>query len=130
MKFSEYVYKRPNIEEVSNKVIEIANAISQSNSLDEAISLIKKAEEITNHFQTMATLCSIRNSINTEDEFYKAEQEFFDENTPTYQNATTKYASALVNSPLRANLEEVYGTQWFKILELNLKSFDEKLRKN
>lgn len=51
----------------------------------------------------------------------------FDENTPTYQNAVTKYAASLVNSPLRKELEGVYGSQWFKILELNLKSFDEKI---
>lgn len=127
MKFSEYVYERPNIDEVSNEVIAIADEIAIAKSKDEAVALIQKAEKITNHFQTMSTICSIRNSINTEDEFYKKEQEFFDENTPTYQNAVTKYAASLVNSPLRKELEGVYGSQWFKILELNLKSFDEKI---
>lgn len=76
MKFSEYVYERPNIDEVSNEVIAIADEIAIAKSKDEAVSLIQKAEKITNHFQTMSTICSIRNSINTEDEFYKKEQEF------------------------------------------------------
>ena len=75
MKFSEYVYERPNIDEVSNEVIAIADEIAIAKSKDEAVALIQKAEKITNHFQTMSTICSIRNSINTEDEFYKKRKE-------------------------------------------------------
>ena len=74
MKFSEYVYERPNIDEVSNEVIAIADEIAIAKSKDEAVALIQKAEKITNHFQTMSTICSIRNSINTEDEFYKKDR--------------------------------------------------------
>lgn len=61
MKFSEYVYERPNIDEVSNEVIAIADEIAIAKSKDEAVALIQKAEKITNHFQTMSTICSIRN---------------------------------------------------------------------
>ena len=53
MKFSEYVYERPNIDEVSNEVIAIADEIAIAKSKDEAVALIQKAEKITNHFQTM-----------------------------------------------------------------------------
>ena len=59
MKFSEYVYERPNIDEVSNEVIAIADEIAIAKSKDEAVALIQKAEKITNHFQTMSTICSI-----------------------------------------------------------------------
>lgn len=52
MKFSEYVYERPNIDEVSNEVIAIADEIAIAKSKDEAVALIQKAEKITNHFQT------------------------------------------------------------------------------
>jgi len=105
MKFSEYVYERPNIDEVSNEVIAIADEIAIAKSKDEAVALIQKAEKITNHFQTMSTICSIRNSINTEDEFYKKEQEFFDENTPTYQNAVLSMRLRLLIHHYARNLK-------------------------
>lgn len=127
MKFNEYKYERPNLDEIINKIENIAMLINKASSEEEIIPLINKAQTISDHFQTLGTICAIRNSINTQDEFYKSEQEFFDENAPKFQNAQTKYASSLVNSKFRSALEEKYGSQWFKILELNLKSFDEKI---
>lgn len=127
MKFSEYVYERPDINKAAKMIEEMAEKISASKTVDEAVEVIKEVEKASSHFQTMSTLCSIRNSINTEDEFYKKEQDFFDENMPIYQAATTKYYAALVNTPLRKDLEKIYGEQWFKVLELGLKSFDEKI---
>lgn len=127
MKFSEYKYVRPDLDNVVNEINLNTLNITKASNVNEVIDLIKKQEIIINHFQTMSTICAIRNSINTCDEFYKAEQEFFDENSPVFQSATTKYSSALVNSKYRSELEKIYGTQWFKILELNLKSFDDKI---
>ena len=125
MKFKDYKYQRPDIELVVKQAEELTAKIEGETNLELVLEYIKEAQKISDTFQTMATLCSIRNSIDTTDEFYEAETAFFDENTPRVQAASTKYAKALVNSPIRKELEAVYGTQWFALLELNLKSFDE-----
>ena len=127
MKFNDFKYERPNIDLIISQLEEIVSKLANETNVEVAKELVTKAQKISDDFQTMATLCSIRNTINTVDEFYEAETAFFDENTPKYQAASTKYAHALVNSPIRKELEEIYGTQWFKLLELNLKSFDEKI---
>ncbi len=127
MKFNEYKCERPNLNEIINKIENIALSINNAKHLEEVISLIKEAQMISDHFQTLGTICAIRNSINTQDEFYIKEQEFFDENAPKFQNALNKYAKSLINSKYRNELEDKYGKQWFNILELNLKSFDEKI---
>ena len=125
MKFNDYKYERPNIDNIVKDAETLTKKIDGETNLEVVLECIKEAQKINDTFQTMATLCSIRNSINTADEFYETETAFFDENSPRVQAAYTKYAKALVESPIRKQLEEVYGAQWFALLELNLKSFDE-----
>ena len=57
-------------------------------------------------FETMAQLVYIRHSIDTNDTFYKAENEFLDESSPIIQEYITDYYRALVNSKFRAELEQ------------------------
>ena len=107
--YNDFKYERPNIDLIISQLEEIVSKLANETNVEVAKELVTKAQKISDDFQTMATLCSIRNTINTVDEFYEAETAFFDENTPKYQAASTKYAHALVNSPIRKELEEIYG---------------------
>ena len=127
MKFNEYKYERPDVHKVAEELVEQAKLLENAKSLEEAAAAVRKANEIGDHFGTMETLCSIRNSINTVDEFYEKETEYFDENHPIFANATTKFSKALVNSKYRKELEKIFTKQYFVQNELNLKSFDEKI---
>jgi M3 family oligoendopeptidase len=75
----------------------------------------------------MATLVSIRHSIDTEDEFYAKETDFIDENSPLYQNLVSKYYKSLINSKFRNDLEANWGKQLFNLAELQIKSFSEEI---
>ena len=95
MKFNDFKYERPDIDLIISQTEEIAAKLASETNVEVAKELIEKCQKIGDNFQTMATLCSIRNSINTVDEFYEAETAFFDENSPKVQAASTKYAYAL-----------------------------------
>lgn len=127
MKFNDMKYERPDVQEAASKLVEQAEVLKNSKTLIEAKEAIVKATEIGDHFGTMATLCSIRNSINTVDEFYEKEMEFFDENMPVYENASSKFSKALVESKFRKELENIFSKQYFIQNELRMKSFDEKI---
>lgn len=127
MKFNDYKYERPDVQKVSREIEEQVKLLENAKSLEEAVAAVRKANEIGDHFGTMETICSIRNSINTVDEFYEKETEYFDENHPIFASATTKFSKALVNSIYRKDLEKIFTKQYFVQNELNLKSFDEKI---
>ncbi len=75
----------------------------------------------------MSNLAYIRHSINTQDEFYSKEKDFFDENMPLYEKIVTEFYKSLVNSKFRAELEKAWGKQIFTLAELHLKTFSEKI---
>ena len=62
--------------------------------------------------------------MNTEDEFYDKEKDYFDENTPVMENLVTDFYRAFVSSRFRKELEERLGALLFINAELDLKAFD------
>lgn len=124
MKFSEMNYKRPDIEYYSQKINNIIETINNANSAEEQLNAHKEFTSLFNSLSTMQTLAHIRNTMNTEDEFYNEENDFFDENSPLFEKMSTDFYRALVESKFRSELEKKLGKLLFINAELQLKSFD------
>jgi M3 family oligoendopeptidase len=123
MKFSEMRYERPSIEAVETSLRELISKFSGANSADEQKTIIDQINNIRFHVLMMNNLCHIRNTINTQDEFYKQEKRFFDQNMPVLEGVEADYYRALIASPFRAELELEFGRQLFRIAEMAVKTF-------
>ena len=91
MKFSEIEYIQIDFEEIKSKTEKLIEELKDSKDKDEALSIIKKLNEINVEFDTYYSIASIRNSIDTSDELYAKAQEYFDEVSPKYQELITNY---------------------------------------
>lgn len=127
MKFKDYKYIRPDLDELSKEFDDLLIKFSSAETYDEQNEVMKEINRIRSNVETMTTLVFIRHSINTEDEFYAKEQDFIDENMPKYQNMVTKFYKSLVDSKFRSQLEDTWGEQIFRLAELQLKSFSEEI---
>lgn len=123
MKFSEYRYERPDVKAFEQKFKEQLNAFTSASSYEEQDEAMTRINKLRSEMDTLSQLVYIRHSIDTNDEFYKAEQDFFDENGPVIQEYITDYYRALVDSKFRAQLEDKWGRQLFQLAELSLKTF-------
>ncbi|GIO59443.1 M3 family oligoendopeptidase [Paenibacillus cineris] len=123
MKFSEYEYKRPDVKEIEQRFKQLIQQFEQAASFEEQDKAMSDINKLRSEFESMAEIAVIRHSIDTNDEFYKAEQEYIDEASPVYQEYITDYYKALVGSKFRGELEAKWGTQLFKLAELALKAF-------
>ncbi|WP_096154924.1 MULTISPECIES: M3 family oligoendopeptidase [Bacillus] len=124
MKFEQFTYVRPNIEEIKVKFNEQLTAFSNATSSTEQESVMKEINTIRNDVSTMFNLVSIRHSIDTNDEFYKQEQDYLDVLEPLVKELETKFYKELVQSNYRQELESKFGTQLFALAECELKTFD------
>ncbi|WP_121609446.1 M3 family oligoendopeptidase [Mesobacillus foraminis] len=123
MKFEEYEYKRPQLDELTEKfelALEKFRGSSSANSQDEAM---KEINELRNEVDTMMNICYIRHSIDTNNEFYKAEQDYLDELEPNVEGLVARYYEDLVSSPFKEELEKKWGRQLFALAEAQLKTF-------
>ncbi|MGF9965046.1 M3 family oligoendopeptidase [Bacillus rhizoplanae] len=125
MSFESYEYKRPNMDEVKERFTEALQQFKSVKTVEEQKKVIAHINAIRNDFSTMYNVCYIRHSIDTTDEFYKEEQDFFDEYSPIVKGYVTKYYEALTQSPFRKQLEEYYGTQLFALAEAEMKTYSD-----
>ena len=121
MKFKDIEYKRPELEQLKKEYEERLVELEKAADKDEYLKAFKKLNELRGHIYTMKTLCYIRHSINTADEFYDRENAYWDQTMPQLQEFEAKMAKILLESPFR-NKVDIPETL-YKLLEYTLKSF-------
>jgi len=123
MKFSECEYKRPDMKEFKSQFNELLEKFDSADSFELQDSAMEAINKLRGEFESMGSIASIRHTINTLDQKYEEEQNFFDENIPAYEGLVVKYYASLINSEHRKELEEKWGKQLFNIAELTIKTF-------
>jgi M3 family oligoendopeptidase len=121
--FNDYAYERPDIQRFKADFEVALEVFKTSEKESEQLSAFEKINVLRQEFDSMYNLCHIRHSINSKDEFYEAENTFFDENAPQAQALVTEYYRALLVSPMRPALEKKWGKTLFTIAEFSLKTF-------
>ena len=122
MKFSEMPYRRVE-KAVLDQISRLTERLTCASSAEEAEKIFMESEAISTEVQTMMSLCYIRSTIDTTDEFYAAEQEYNDELTPLLTEKSQEFSKALCASPFRRELEKKWGTLLFTNAELSMKGF-------
>ena len=123
MKFSEFKYERPDLDKVKKSLEEKLELINTGKDLKTEIKAAYDIFNINDDIGTQGVLVSIRNSIDTTDEFYEKEQEFFDENGPVLREYEQMFIEKLLDSPNREGLEKEFGKLMFLRGELARKTF-------
>jgi len=123
MKFTEFEYVRPDFEANKSAFLALIGELEAAGSADGQLEVVAKINELRNHLQTYWQTASVRHSIDTRDEFYDGENNFWDEHGPLFQELNSKFYATLLNSEFKAQLEEKLGKQFFDMAELSLKAF-------
>ena len=126
-KFSELPYTRPVIAAAVEEYKRYSEAFKAAKTFEEAKKVFLDAEKLDTHLSTIASLCSIRNTMNTTDEFYEAEMAYLNENLPNLIPAEKAMKEDIVNGPFRADFEKEYGAHFIAVLENDLKTQDERI---
>ena len=124
MKFSEFKYPRPDIESLQKKINDLTALIGESNSFETELKAVKSMFALEDDYDSMQTLVTIRNSVDTTDKFYEDEQDFFDENNPKLQEFFQNFNKKIIISKHRSLLEKEFGNLMFVMIEQELKTFN------
>ncbi|WP_338658628.1 M3 family oligoendopeptidase [Paraclostridium sordellii] len=127
MKFSEFKYERPDYSRIKIQFEDLVKAMKNSKSYEELKKNIDEINKLRNHIESMATLVSIRYSINTADEFYEKEKEYWDENGPHYEELNSLFYREIVNSKFKEELTRDLGKQFMSIADYSLQAFSKEI---
>ena len=123
MKFSEFNYSRPVMDEYKRQFDDLLEVFETVDSFESQSECFEKINHLRKEFSSMYNICHIRHTIDTRDQFYEKENEFFDTNNPTFDSLIHRFYKALLRSTYRKELEKKWGSQLFTIAELSLKTF-------
>lgn len=123
MKFSEMPYERPDLDKVKRELGDLTGRLKAAKSYEEARAVFLEKEAAERHVDTLVTLASIRNSIDTRDEFYDGEMNFWNAAGPELEEYTKAWTAAMLASPFRKDFAAEYGDLMFVNAEIELKTF-------
>ena len=127
MKFTEMPYKRVDFDEVKKEFAELEKKLEGASSGEEQMAVHQEYYRLTGSVMTQMTLAEIRHDIDTTDEFYSAEQDYYDQNSPVFRSLCVSYQKKLYASQFRAYLEEKIGKVAFRNIELGMKSVSDEI---
>ena len=123
LKFKDMPYERPDIDAVIEQLAGLTARLKAAGSYEEAKAVFLEKETLERHVDTLSNLCYIRHSIDTRDEFYSAEQDWWDESMPLLREPEQTWTFAMLESPFRPQFEAEYGNLMFLNAEIEARSF-------
>lgn len=121
-KFSEFKYTRPDCAALTAQYVEMKKQAENAKSADELCELLKKSDELDAEFYSDYSIASIRNSIDTRDEFYNDEVEYLMENSPATSEAQSDFMRAVLASPYCAEVEKRFPKVMFTNARMAVKT--------
>lgn len=125
--FSEMEYSRPDMEALKETIEKCTEKVKAAKSAAEVKDAYFTVQEKDEAASTMYSLASVRNTIDTNDEFYDSEIAWLREAFANLIPQTNAWAKALTESVFRKELEDELGSQLFKQLDAELMTSDEKI---
>lgn len=121
--FKDYHYERPNFDHFIEEANKLILLIGEDESFPVEYEAYQKFQKMNDEIDSLVTIASIRNSLDTNDKFYEGEKDFFDENLPIIQQYGHLLLQKLLKSKHIKKFEQKLGNLLFDQTKLYLKTF-------
>lgn len=125
MKFTEFVYERPDYEAVKEEMTRQVAALKKADA-QTVVEIAETINQIHSQFSSMEVLGMIRHSIDTANDFYSQENDYWNEYGPLYEELLSDYYQAMLASP-HQELRKAFPKTFFLMAENKAKTFSSKI---
>ena len=127
MKYSEYPYKRIDLKNLKNKIEVMINEFTSANNANQQIKIIQEYQKIQKEYHSYASIAHLNYARNTKDEKAIEENKFYNEVGPEIADIDNNFTKAIDSSRFKKDLLSEFGDHYFKLISMELQSFDSKL---
>jgi hypothetical protein len=128
MKYTEFPYKRIDIENSKSDIADIVSRLSKSNNSTEQIKSIMEMDTIMREYSSYEAIASLNFSRNINDPSAKSEKEYYDSISPEITEQVDSFNKVLDKSEHKHVINKEFGETYLKQIELSLKTFDPKIK--
>ena len=127
MKYSNFPYKRINIDKFKLDVEEMITEFKLSKSANQQIKILEEYQSLQYEFQTYASIAHLNFARNTKDKKAIEENKFYDQINPEIAEIDNQFTKEINNSKFKNELIIKFGEHFFNLIDMEIKSFDPKL---
>jgi M3 family oligoendopeptidase len=113
-RFEELPYKRVEFEQFAHSLRRIRLRLRLAMSAASANQAVQDMQALLRHYRTQSALARIRHDLRTDDPFYAAEQDYYDETDAKVTQQVQVFYSTMLNSVYRQDLEKQLGSLIFR----------------
>ena len=112
--FKDIKYERPDVDAISERFKSLRLKLMTAKDVNQASDILMEYEKLIIGFNTQYELCNILHDLNTSDEFYSDELEFFDQASAELSELSSAMLTVMVNCPCADALKKKYGEMIFR----------------
>ena len=112
--FKDIKYKRPDIGAFSELVRDVRFRLMTAKTVEQAIDAMTEFEDAQSSFDTAYALCTVMHDLDTSDEFFSQENDFYDENMAKISELASAVLSTLLDCPCADEFKAKYGEMIFR----------------
>ena len=127
MKYSELNYKRIKIDEFESYVDNLIVEFNNSSEANTQIDIIEKYQKKQKEFHSYSSIANLNFARDTRDKKAIEENLYYDNIGPEYSAIDNKFTKTINNSKFKRELVDKFGSHFNDLIEMELKSFDEKI---
>jgi len=122
-KFQDMIYQRPDFEQEIKDAQDLLGKLGGARDEAAFFEALLALDSQGRRLATQNTLCQIRHTIDTRDEFYTKEQNIWDEMGPHLQQVQVQVAKAVLDSPFKEQVAKRYNPHLLEKMAVSLKTF-------
>ena len=123
MVFRDIPYKRYTIEEGRSAFEKAEKAMKEATGVHSVLAAKKIFDDAAIEYATAVSLANCRFTLDTRNEFYTKEVEYYDQVSPLFEELSVKFNDLLLTTPFRKELELHINKRILQKAELSKKSF-------
>ncbi|MDE6293257.1 MAG: M3 family oligoendopeptidase [Clostridiales bacterium] len=126
-KISDYKYERVDLSKAAEYYDGAIAKVKKAKSAKELAFIREEVNAYFVKFVTQINLAMIRHSLDVKDEFYSAEQDYYDENLPALSAKSTEFNRALMDSKYAEGLCDIINPIIVRNIKANLRVMSDKI---
>ena len=112
--FKDIKYVRPDVDAISESFKNLRLRLMTAQDVNLASDILMEYEKLIIDFNTQYELCNILHDLDTSDEFYTEELEFFDRSSAELSELSSAMLTVMANCPCADELRQKYGDMIFR----------------
>ncbi len=127
IKFEDLQFEHISIEEIKAYLEPLFDKLTKADSADEYLDTFRKINDYRLHISTNVNLFQIHFSIDTTNDKAVEEVNYWDENSPLYEELINRFYKIVINNPYKEELIEYIPNAFYDIAKNALLAFDPRI---